>query len=216
MIWFSGEVCMPEISLTDWVDFVISAGPTRFRKVKELATRDDYDPRFDFWKPLREGLQNHHQGKTTLEQIVVALKDPKKVNRYPEVIKAYRKFLGNKHLAWFRPPSAGRTYAGLTVRINPELGLHFEGKKHVVKLYFKEEKPTKQRLSVVLAMMSLALNLGDGMVPAVLDVNSSRMILAKATDLDLLPMLQAEAIAFVHMWNAVSPAALGMSASVTS
>ena len=210
------EVYMPEISLTDWVDFVISAGPARFRKVKELAARDDYDPRFDFWKPLREGLRNHHQGKTTLEQILVPLKDQKKVNRYPEVIRAYKKFLGKKHLAWFRPPSAAWTYAGLTVRVNPELGLHFDGKKHVIKLYFKEERPTKQRLSVVLAMMRISLNLGDGMVPAVLDVNSSRIILPKASDLDLLPMLQAEAIAFVHMWNATSPRVLRSSGAASS
>jgi hypothetical protein len=194
---------MPDISLTDWVDFVITAGPPRFTKVKELTTRAEYDPRFDFWKSLREGLQSHHQGRTTLEEILVVLKDPKKLKRYPEAIKAYKKFVGKKHLAWFRPPSAAWTYAGLTVRVNPELGLQFDGKKHVVKLYFKEEKPTKQRLSVVLAMMRISLDLGEGMVPAVLDVGSSRLITPNAVEPDLLPMLQGEAIAFVHMWNAV-------------
>jgi hypothetical protein len=62
---------MPEISLTDWVDFVITAGPPQFTKVKELAARGEYDPRFDFWKPLREGLQSHHQGRTKLEDVLL-------------------------------------------------------------------------------------------------------------------------------------------------
>ena len=204
---------MPEISLTDWVDFVITAGPPQFTKVKELAARGEYDPRFDFWRPLREGLQNHHQGKAKLEDVIPGLKDPKKLKRYPDAIKAYQKFVGKKHLAWFKPPSAPWTYGGLTVRVNPELGLQFDGKKHVVKLYFKEEKPTKQRLNVVLAMMRAALDLEEGTVPAVLDVSSCRLITPKPIEQDLLPMLQAQAISFVHMWNAVYVIRIAMSAA---
>jgi hypothetical protein len=64
---------MPQISLTDWVDFVISAGPPQFTKVKELAGRGEYDPRRDFWKPLREGLRNHHQIGAKLENILLGL-----------------------------------------------------------------------------------------------------------------------------------------------
>jgi hypothetical protein len=205
---------MPEISLTDWVDFVIIAGPPQFTKVKELAARGEYDPRCDFWKPLREGLQNYHQGKARLDEVLLGLKDPKKLKRYPDAMKAYQKFVGKKHVAWFKPPSGLWTYGGLTVRVNPELGLQFDGKKHVVKLYLKEEKPTKQRLNIVLAMMRTALNLGDGTVPAVLDLSSCRLITPKPVEQDLLPMLQAQAIAFVHMWNAVqSPTAMAAHAS---
>ena len=204
---------MPEISLTDWVDFVITAGPPQFTKVKELAGRGEYDPRFDFWKPLREGLQNYHQGRAKLDEVLSGLKDPKKLKRYPDAIKAYQKFVGKKHVAWFKPPSALWTYGGLVVRINPELGLQFEGRKHVVKLYFKEEKPTKQRLNVVLAMMRAALNLEEGTVPAVLDVSSCRLIMPKPIEQDLLPMLQAQAIAFVHMWNAVCAIPIAISAA---
>jgi hypothetical protein len=143
----------------------------------------------------------------------LGLKDPKKVKRYPDTIKAYQKFVGKKHLAWFKPPSALWSYGGLTVRVNPELGLHFDGKKHVVKLYFKEERPTKQRLNVVLAMMRVSLSLGEDAVPAVLDVSNCRLIMPRPVEPDLLPMLQAQAIAFVHMWNAVSARPVAISAA---
>lgn len=193
---------MPQISLTDWVDFVIASGPAQLTKVKALVARPEYDPKFDFWKSLREGLQSHHQNGTKLDVVLASLKDPKKIKRFPQVIDAYRKFVNKKHYAWFKPPSALWAYAGLEVRVNPELGLQFDGRKHAVKLYFKEEKPTKQRLSVVLAMMRISLNLADGMLPAVLDVSSCRLITPGASDQNLLPLLQAQAIAFVHMWNA--------------
>lgn len=121
----------------------------------------------------------------------MALRTRRKLKRYPAAVKAYQKFVGKKHLAWFKPPSALWSYGGLTVRVNPELGLQFDGRKHVVKLYFKEEKPTKQRLNVVLAMMRIALNLGEGAVPAVLDVSSYRLITPRLVEQDLLPMLQA-------------------------
>lgn len=48
---------MPEISLTDWVDFVITAGPPQFTKVKELAVRGEYDPRFDFGSRFAKGFR---------------------------------------------------------------------------------------------------------------------------------------------------------------
>lgn len=192
-----------EISLTDWVDFVLTAGPAQLTKVKTLAARPEYHPRCDFWRPLREGLQNYHQGKGRLEDIVTDLRDTKKLRRYPDAILSYRKFLGRKHLAWFKPPSALWTYAGLGVRVNPELGLQFDGKKHVVKLYFKGERPTKHRLNVVFAMMRIALSLDEQMVPAVLDVGTARLITPRSAGEDLVPLLQAQAVAFVHMWNAV-------------
>ena len=45
---------MPEISLTDFVDFVIKAGSPKLTKVRELVNRGGYSPAFDFWKTLRE------------------------------------------------------------------------------------------------------------------------------------------------------------------
>jgi hypothetical protein len=74
---------------------------------------------------------------------LVALTDKKKQARYPEAVKSYKRFLGKKEIHWFNPPRAMWKYGGLTVRVNPELGLQIKGKKYAIKLYFKGEKPTK-------------------------------------------------------------------------
>jgi hypothetical protein len=195
---------VPDISLTDFVDFTITLPPSQLTKVRQLAKRGSYDPRFDFWKALREEIRNAHQRRAKLDDVLLSLTDPKKVKRYPMAIRAYKKFIAKQGtIKWFAPPSAIWTYEGLNVKVNPELGLEFGGKKYVVKLYFKEDKPTKHRLKVVFEMMRVALHCGDA-VPAVVDVTNGRLITPKPLDEDLLPLLQAQALAFMHLWKALS------------
>ncbi len=49
---------MIKISLTDFVDFVLTIPASHLTKVKKIANRGEYDPKNDFWKPLREGIQS--------------------------------------------------------------------------------------------------------------------------------------------------------------
>jgi len=92
---------MPTISLTDFVDFAITAGPSQLAKVKEISARGEYDPKFDFWKPLRAGIRGLHQDGTKLDSVLEGLKDAKKIKRYPVAVKAYKKFVGKKTIQWF-------------------------------------------------------------------------------------------------------------------
>jgi hypothetical protein len=195
---------MLTISLTDFVDFVIKTGPAKLTKVKQVVARGDYDPRFDFWKPLRECIQDFHQGKSTLDSVLPGLTDAKKIGRYPEALKCYKKYVSKKHPKWFKPPSAMWSYGGLEVRVNPELGLEQDGARYAVKLYFKDEKPTKTRLKVVFELMKSSINPTLGLIPAVLDIGSSRLVSASPADPSLKYLLEAEALAFVHMWNSVA------------
>lgn len=129
---------MPEISLTDFVDFVVKAGTPKLTKVRQLKERGDYDPAGDFWKPLREAVVDFHraggQDKHRLDSVLVGLTDPKKRNRYPDAISGYKKFLGRKTFEWFNPPKTLWSAGGLDVRINPELGLIISGERHVILL----------------------------------------------------------------------------------
>jgi hypothetical protein len=196
---------MPEISLTDFVDFAIKNGPAQFTKVKELAKRGEYDPRFDFWRPLREGIQAHHQDKAALDGIVKGLTDKKKQNRYPEAVEGYKKFLGKKLIHWFTPPKSNWKYGELVVRVNPELGLTIKGQKYAIKLYFKDEQPTKARLQVVFELMQSSLNLDGNIIPAVLDVAKRDLKTPTKPKGELSALLEAQAMSFAHMWNAFRP-----------
>lgn len=53
-----------EISLTDFVDFVCKSGTAKLTKVRQIKERDDYSPKTDFYKALREGvIENHETGE---------------------------------------------------------------------------------------------------------------------------------------------------------
>jgi hypothetical protein len=199
---------MPDISLTDFVDFVIKAGTPKLTKVTEIKQRPDYSPAFDFWKPLRDGIRDFHKGggtnKSDLDQVLLGINDPKKLRRYPDAIRAYKKFLSRKQFAWFDPPSQVWSHAGLNVRINPELGLEIDGQRHVIKLYFKEEAPSKSRLQVVLGLMHLSLNGSQNCANtfSILDVCNTKLT-STTSNGAVEPLLKGEASSFVAIWEAL-------------
>ncbi len=66
---------MPEISLTDFVDFVIKAGPPKLTKVREIKTRVEYSPKLDFWKILRDGIRDFHRTGQPLEGLLTSKRE---------------------------------------------------------------------------------------------------------------------------------------------
>ncbi len=199
---------MPEISLTDFVDFVISQGTPRITKVRVLKERGKYAPRFDFWRPLREAIEEFHKtGKSVqwLEQLASAQSDAKKQARYPGAVQGYKRFLRNKSPAWFDPPFARWQHAGLAVRVNPELGLTIADTPYVLKLYFKAEPLSKRRVDVITHLLEVALRrkAPKGAAMGIVDVERGRLILQTTPVSGLNALLAGEAAAFATMWDEV-------------
>ena len=198
---------MPKISLTDFVDFVVKSGTPKLTKVRQLKNRGEYSPATDFWRPLRKAIIDFHkkgdQNKKYLDKILRDLNDEKKKNRYPEAIIGYKKFLGRKKTQWFDPPKEEWSRSGLDVRINPELGLFINGERYIVKLYFKDKKLAKQKITVILSMMEETLrelaNPSDKF--AILDVSNSSLLQSSGKGVEILPLLVGEASSFVTIWN---------------
>jgi hypothetical protein len=199
------ESIMPDVSLTDFVDFVNKTGPPRLTKVKEIKTRPEYSPAVDFWKPLREAIRDFHKARKPLDPVLNGIEHTRKADRYPAALSAYKKFLRRKEPEWFEPPSGLWTYSALHVRVNPELGLRLGGKAYVVKLYFKDEPLPRRRLAVVFQLMKIALadKLAAESTLAVLDVSNSKLLLPDPNAPDVTALLIGEAAAFVAMWNAI-------------
>src|SRR3972149_4835541 len=122
------EESMPEISLTTFVDFVLASGTARItcvRNAKEMYGQE-YHPKFDFWQPLRNAIQElHHnnQDKTKLNAVLGELSDKKKLAAYEKCVRAYQQWMGRKRFQWVGCDSAPWQYGDLSVRVNPELGL---------------------------------------------------------------------------------------------
>lgn len=198
---------MLEISLTEFVDFVIKSGTPKLTQVRTIKRQHQagYDPSHDYYRKLRDGVVDFHQRgleKKALDALCQDIPDKNKRNTYPLLVAAYKKFLGRKRIDWFEPARGDWTHGSLRVRINPELGLSMDGEDHLVKLYFKDLKLTKDRIAIVSHMMLKALGASaEGMNVALLDVRNSRLHVFDCLDPALAPLLEGEALSFCRMYE---------------
>lgn len=200
---------MPHISLTDFVDFVTRTGNPRLTKVRQVRGRGAYHPAFDFWRGVRQAIVSFHKkgskDYSILERPVKTATDPRKKALYPLAVGNYRKFIEKKRITWFDPPKSDWQVGDLSVRVNPELGLRFDGTSYIIKLNFREEELTRQKIEMILLLMEEALRpLCDPEDRfAILDVRNGNFITASEPNAQLVPLLDSEALAFVSMWESL-------------
>jgi len=200
---------MIQISMTEFVDFVTKAGPPRLTVVKHVKERHEekYDPKTDFYKKLRDGIVHHHQNgqpKSDLDAVARGVTDKNKIKTYPILIQAYKRFLGNKKITWFKPTKTTWDHGNLSVNVNPELGLSINGVQHLVKLYFKADKLTKSQLQAILHLMQLELTQAKNPSSlCVLDVRNCKLHTAGQFDKALTALVEGEAKAFASMYAAL-------------
>ena len=200
---------MTAISLTQFIDFVSKAGAPRLTVVKNVKQQlsEGYDPATDFYKAIRDGIVMMHrngQPKSTLDSTLNGLTDKKKQTGYPPLVSGYKKFLGKKSIEWFDPPRDDWSQSGLTVSINPEVGLVIGGCRHVIKLYFKAEPLTKLRTDVVTQLMNLVLGKPKSSFAfGLLDVRKARLFTSNGADPGLIALLQGEAASFASIFKAL-------------
>lgn len=195
-----------KISLTDFVDFVSKSGTPKQTKVAEVKSRNDYHPALDFWKPLRDGIVEHHRaGKSAkdLDKILSAVTDKRKLDRYRECLAGYKKFLGKKTVKWFEPERKTEKLSSLEIIVNPELGLTIDGTSYILKLYFKQEPISKLRMDLIQFFMqhSLGKSVRKGIQFAVVDVQRGKMFSQKPVSRNYLPLLTGEAASFAAIWE---------------
>lgn len=195
-----------DIPLSSFIDFVLKSGSPKMTCAKNIKSdlTIPYDPITDYYKRFREGVQEVHRkglSKNKLGNIIGHVPAHKKAN-YEAMIIGYQKYIGAKKPDWFEPPAKIWNHAGIKIRVNPELGLEWSGKKYLIKLYLKADKPSKDRASTVLALMhhSLAYNKCE---LGLLDVRNSKIYLYEKEMSSLLPLVEAEAVALEFMLRSI-------------
>lgn len=196
---------MPRLSLTDFVDIVVSSGTPKANKVRAIKNRPAYNPAFDFYKPLRDHIEKTHKqgkGKAHLKTLMPTVTDKKKLSAYPVLLTGYRKWWGNKKLVWFKPPSGSHSDHGIDVSVNPELGLGIGGKPHLIKLYFKADPLTKNRVDVIHFLMDKQLSKQSParVTMAVLEIRRSKLYTPTVAIQNLPAVLSAELAYVGALW----------------
>lgn len=185
-----------EIPLTSFIDFVIKSGSPKMTAAENIKKNLNipYDPITDYYKRFREGVQEMHKSnrsKTELLDIIGALPDSKFEN-YNTMAAGYQKFLGKKEYTWIEPMRNTWRHNNIEVTINPEVGLKLGDDSLLVKLYLKADKPSKDRVASILALMKNAIQSEDWKY-CLLDVRNAT-IYTYDTKMDrLLPLVAGEA-----------------------
>ncbi|MNX17153.1 hypothetical protein D3C86_470310 [compost metagenome] len=198
---------MISVSLTTFVDFVSKAGTPKFTVVRKWKNKEPYSPATDFYKKVRDEIVDIHENArpvSELDRLLSDLRDNRRLENYPEVIYGYKRWLGRKQPSWFPPPAATWNYEDLGIQVNPELGLEIDGQPHLIKLYFKSEPLTKNRVELITHLMSVACTekLPTNCRMGVLDVRQSKLITPTVPVSGLTAQLQAEASYWLAAWPA--------------
>jgi hypothetical protein len=197
---------MIDLSLTDFIDVVSKIGPQKATKLSQIKHRPPYQPAFDYYKPLRDHIAALHKSggsKTSFMQPSQLTADSKKWTNYAELIADYQSFWGRKSFQWFDPAHRPWTSNGVEISINPELGLVINGVPHVVKLYFKSEKLSKQRADTSLFLMHQFLPRqysGQNIVYSILDIREKNLIPVGAFPANILASLIGESAYIQSVW----------------
>jgi hypothetical protein len=172
---------------------------------------EPYLPARDHYKIIREAIvdgQAKNNLRDRLQEALRAVHDPVRLVSYPIIANQYLRWVGRKAMNWSCPPRADYEYAGVTVSVNPELGLMINGEPHIVKLYFKEEPLKKVHFEVVGALMANVVRRNEFDRVGVLDVRKKKLHVfdpsqTKAT----MAMVNAELAYIADMWSPTPKAA---------
>ncbi|HUV85521.1 MAG TPA: hypothetical protein VMX79_00230 [bacterium] len=195
-----------EISMTTFINYVISSGTAKITKVRDAKKQygQKYDPRADFWKGLRdriEGMHKNGEPKSVLDSFLDTLSDAKKKELYDNNVQGYKRWLGRKKVLWIGPKRGTWAQGGLRIRVNPEIGVNVNGNDHIIKLWFKAEQLSKNRIDLILYLLDKKTKLNPATVVGVLDVQRAYLIKATRRIPNIEALLRAEALSFLEIWK---------------
>lgn len=194
------------ISLTSFTDFLLKSGSPKLTAAKRIVEQYEQEYRVftDYYRKFREGVQEMHRrgcGIGFLDAVVDGVTEASKQVNYELLCRGYKRFWAStfqeQETRWITPPKQNWEFDDLAVRVNPELAFESNGETHFIKLYFKDERPSKQQSALILHLMRLALRpVRRKAIVALLDVRRSKLIEPTGYDAGLTTLLEGEALCF--------------------
>jgi hypothetical protein len=198
------------VSLTSFLDYIAASGTTRLVRVRDAKNQYEqgYAPERDFYGPLRKRIvQTFEEGwnSARLDELLAEVDDPKKQQHYAACRKGIRKWAGvsgKKSYEWAEPKRAIWKTGDLEVNVSPELWVAVDSEPEIVKLYFKADPLSQQR--VTLALYLLEKTVGKHGAVGILDLQQGKLFRRTKQPpegVDLL--LASEAAGFVTLWDSL-------------
>ena len=107
-------------------------------------------------------------------------------------------------MKWLKPISKLANIGGVKMYVNPEIGIEWQRKKYMIKLYLKaNDSLDKRHADIILALMENQLREKvDGDIEfAILDVRRGKLFTYTNHDPRLFIFLKSEGRGFAEMWR---------------
>lgn len=199
---------MVEVSVTKFLDFVHKSGLPRMTCLKDIKKQYgiDYAVERDYYKWVREKIIEVIKNGlpvNDLNKILNLTHKQDKIRNYRQCIEGFSTFANKHTLEWCGTDRGEWIHNGLAIIVNPELLVKVDGKKYMIKLYFKTDPISKARSECIFYLFETAMKKSKNYTPAILNCRTSSLIQKTKTVPDIQVLLQAEADAFLTMWNSL-------------
>ena len=196
------------ITLTEFVNFINSSGMKKMTIVSAAKTKHEEQEGnpFDYWKDFKDEVKRllkRKGNKEDLWEFVENVREEQREN-YNQMINGYLKFWKPTRMEWVNPVKKMANIGGVKMILNPEIGVKWQGKDYMIKLYLKDkESLDKRHADIILALMESELRdkVDDSVEFGILDVKRGKLFLHVDNDPRLLILLKTEGMEFAEMWK---------------
>lgn len=196
------------VSMTEFVNFINASGMSRMTIVSnaKLKHEESEGNPYDYWKDFKDEVKKQLKrggSKDDLSGLLEGVREEVYAN-YQEMIKGFNKFWKPNRMKWLKPANRMATISGVKMNINPEIGVVWNDKKFMIKLFIKaKENLDKRHADIILALMESELRekVDSDVEFAMLDVRRGKLFTYVNDDPRLLVLARSEGRSFAEMWK---------------
>lgn len=195
---------MPRIFMKEFSGIAISSGTKKITKIRQEKNKPAYHPSQDYYKQIREAIISAHAKNLGVSHVSKTADEcanlKRKVN-YQLIARKYIEWLGQKKAKWFKPPRGEFKASSSEIVLNPELGLKYNAKLHVIKLYLAEEPVSQNRANYMIYLMQQ--DLPEGHEYHVLDIRRKKLFNASGNSETYKISILSEIAGLEAAWESI-------------
>lgn len=197
-----------QVSLTEFVNFINSSGMKKMTIVANAKAKHEEQEGnpYDYWKDFKDKIKQLLKKQGTKEDLYELVEEVREevLDNYNQMIAGYVKFWKPTRMEWINPVKKMIRIGGVKMILNPEIGIRWQGKEYMIKLYLKaNETLDKRHADIILALMESELRekVDETVEFGILDVKRGKLFLHVDNDPRLLILLKSEGLEFAEMWK---------------
>lgn len=202
-----------KITLSQFIAYSSKTTTSSKMNAVRSTKMNDYSVMTDYWKPIRDGLHRTLNGQQDFDDLMAtaqrASESRNKRKNHVMAVNKLQHFFEKK--SYIYSPSTPAIWKSadenLVVNSSPEFVLQMNGQTLLVKVNYRvskaDEKLTKTNSAATLFLMEQSIydDRPQDSIPAILNLQNSKLITADQLKKPSQDVVNAEAAMFVALWN---------------